>query len=227
MKMILASILTTILIVAMTLSAMFILVRATLYVTSLQSTPTAYAGYWRRTLTGSCAAPGDGLARHSSRRPHFFHQGKEARSVWRPRCLNEVVREENCFSYAEHQPHGRMEELRRLSTEAETGGGAERREREHKSGKLTARERIHLLLDEGTFEELDKFVRHNCVDLEWKSSARQATALLLALVELTAASFTPLPRISQYLAVSLSEANAHKICKLWISQCVPELLSSA
>src|SRR5207253_3059407 len=51
-------------------------------------------------------------------------------------------------------------ELRRLDAEAEAGGGSERREREHQAGNLTARERIHLLLDEGTFEELDKFVRH-------------------------------------------------------------------
>ena len=60
--------------------------------------------------------------------------------------------------------HGRMEELRRISAEAEAGGGEERREREHKAGKLTARERIDLLLDEGSFEELDKFVRHRCTD---------------------------------------------------------------
>ena len=63
---------------------------------------------------------------------------------------------------AKHQD--RMEELRRLNVEAEAGGGPERREREHKAGKLTARERVDLLLDEGTFEELDKFVRHRCVD---------------------------------------------------------------
>src|SRR5260370_13694031 len=42
----------------------------------------------------------------------------------------------------------RIEELRRRSAEAEAGGGPERREREHKAGKLAARERIHLLLDE-------------------------------------------------------------------------------
>src|ERR1700732_3573012 len=53
-----------------------------------------------------------------------------------------------------------LAELRRRNTEAEAGGGAERGEREHKSGKLTARERVALLLDEGTFEELDKFVVH-------------------------------------------------------------------
>ena len=44
-----------------------------------------------------------------------------------------------------------MEELGRLNAEAEAGGGPERREREHKAGKLTARERVDLLLDEGTF----------------------------------------------------------------------------
>src|ERR1700676_5677870 len=55
---------------------------------------------------------------------------------------------------------GPLAELRRRNAEAEAGGGAERREREHKSGKLTARERVALLLDEGTFEELDKFVAH-------------------------------------------------------------------
>src|SRR5205823_12529010 len=47
---------------------------------------------------------------------------------------------------------------------AEEGGGAERRERQHREGKLTARERVELLLDEGTFEEIDKLVEHRCLD---------------------------------------------------------------
>src|SRR5579871_2773958 len=53
-----------------------------------------------------------------------------------------------------------IEELRRRIAEADAGGGTERREREHKAGKLTARERVAILLDEGSFEELDKFVTH-------------------------------------------------------------------
>ncbi len=57
-----------------------------------------------------------------------------------------------------------FDELRRRNAAAEEGGGSERREREHKSGKLAARERIALLLDEGSFEELDKFVTHRCTD---------------------------------------------------------------
>ena len=52
----------------------------------------------------------------------------------------------------------RVEELRRRHAAAEMGGGPERRERQHKEGKLSARERVDLLLDEGTFEEMDKLV---------------------------------------------------------------------
>src|SRR5437667_5577556 len=43
---------------------------------------------------------------------------------------------------------------------ADEGGGRERRERQHKEGKMSARERIEFLLDEGTFEETDRFVTH-------------------------------------------------------------------
>src|SRR6202521_3886679 len=70
----------------------------------------------------------------------------------------------------EHRKHhDRLEELRKLNAEAEAGGGAERREREHKQGKLSARERVDLLLDEGSFEELDKFVRHHSHDFGMES----------------------------------------------------------
>jgi propionyl-CoA carboxylase beta chain len=54
----------------------------------------------------------------------------------------------------------RLEELRRRHANAEAGGGEQRRLRQHQEGKLSARERIDLLLDEGTFEETDKLVRH-------------------------------------------------------------------
>src|ERR1700744_2087987 len=57
-----------------------------------------------------------------------------------------------------------LSELDRRNTLAEEGGGAERRERQHRDGKLSARERVLLLLDEGTFEETDKFVTHRCTD---------------------------------------------------------------
>ncbi len=55
-------------------------------------------------------------------------------------------------------------ELKRKNEEALKGGGDKRIEQQHSKGKLTARERIHLLLDEGSFEELGKFVMHRSKD---------------------------------------------------------------
>ena len=57
--------------------------------------------------------------------------------------------------------HDRLAELERL---AELGGGEERLRKQHEAGKLTARERVDLLFDTGTFEELDKFVTHRSRD---------------------------------------------------------------
>src|SRR5260370_36785641 len=51
-------------------------------------------------------------------------------------------------------------ELKRRDRLADEGGGKERRERQHKEGKMSARERIEFLLDDGTFEETDRFVTH-------------------------------------------------------------------
>src|ERR1035437_6840929 len=58
----------------------------------------------------------------------------------------------------------RLDELRRRHEAAEQGGGPERRARQHEDGKLSARERIELLCDENSFEELDKLVTHRCRD---------------------------------------------------------------
>jgi propionyl-CoA carboxylase beta chain len=108
----------------------------------------------------------------------------------------------------------RMDELRRISAEVEAGGGPDRRDREHKAGKLTARERIHLLLDEGTFEELDKFVRHGCVDFGMQEQRPAGDGFVTGfgrmdgrLVYVFAQDFT-------VFGGSLSEANARKICKI-------------
>ncbi len=56
--------------------------------------------------------------------------------------------------------------LEEKEREAEVGGGEERIKKQHEMGKLTARERIDLLLDKGTFVELDKFVVHRCTDFD-------------------------------------------------------------
>ncbi|MGH7185120.1 MAG: acyl-CoA carboxylase subunit beta, partial [Pseudomonadota bacterium] len=114
----------------------------------------------------------------------------------------------------ERKQHDRLEELRKRGVEAEVGGGAERREREHKAGKLTARERVHLLLDEGTFEETDKFVRHRCTDFGMEEQRPAGDGFVTGfgridgrLVYVFAQDFT-------VFGGSLSETNASKICKI-------------
>src|SRR5512140_1333569 len=61
-------------------------------------------------------------------------------------------------------PDPRRARLDALEAEAEKGGGEDRIARQHQSGKLTARERLALFLDPGTFVELDKFKTHRCAD---------------------------------------------------------------
>ncbi|MFZ0911002.1 MAG: carboxyl transferase domain-containing protein, partial [Candidatus Acidiferrales bacterium] len=112
------------------------------------------------------------------------------------------------------KPHDRLEELRRHNAEAEIGGGPERRERQHKEGKLAARERIELLLDEGTFGELDKFVRHRCDDFGMENQKPMGDGFITGygridgrLVYVFAQDFT-------VFGGSLSETNAQKITKV-------------
>src|SRR5271157_4103814 len=116
---------------------------------------------------------------------------------------------------SEHRKHhDRVEELRQQNAEAEAGGGTERRERQHKEGKLSARERIELLLDEGSFEELDKFVRHHCTDFGMEEQRPAGDGFVTGygridgrLVYVFAQDFT-------VFGGSLSEANAMKITKI-------------
>jgi propionyl-CoA carboxylase beta chain len=70
-------------------------------------------------------------------------------------------------------PSDRLAELERL---AELGGGEDGLRRQHEAGKLTARERVDLLFDPGTFEELDKLVTHRCRDFGMADEIVPATA---------------------------------------------------
>ena len=108
----------------------------------------------------------------------------------------------------------KIAELRRRQEAAEAGGGPERRERQHREGKLTARERIELLLDEGSFEELDKLVEHRCLDFGMAEQKMPGDGVVSGygrvdgrLVYVFAQDFT-------VFGGSLSEAYARKICKV-------------
>ena len=58
----------------------------------------------------------------------------------------------------------KIKELMELREKARIGGGEKAIEKQHEKGKFTARERIQMLLDEGSFEEFDMFVTHRCYD---------------------------------------------------------------
>jgi acetyl-CoA carboxylase carboxyltransferase component len=58
----------------------------------------------------------------------------------------------------------KIEQLRKLGEQAKLGGGQKRIEDQHGKGKLTARERVDLLLDQGSFNEIDQFVVHQCTE---------------------------------------------------------------
>jgi propionyl-CoA carboxylase beta chain len=105
----------------------------------------------------------------------------------------------------------RLEELSRRNAEAEAGGGTERRAREKKAGKLSARERIDFLLDEGSFEETGKFVASRATDFGMSEVRTPGDGFITGhgrihgrIVFVFAQDFT-------VFGGSLSEANAAKI----------------
>ena len=108
----------------------------------------------------------------------------------------------------------KLKELRRRKETALAGGGPERIERQHQAGKLTARERLDLLLDPGSFTELDMLVTHRCTDFGMEKQKIPGDGVVTGYgtidgrpVYIFAYDFTA-------LGGSLSVTNAQKICKV-------------
>ncbi len=108
----------------------------------------------------------------------------------------------------------KVRELLELRAKARLGGGEKRIEKQHSQGKMTARERINMLLDEGSFEELDMFVTHRCTNFGMDKDHPLTDGVVTGygtidgrLVYVFAQDFT----IS---GGSLSEMHAAKICKV-------------
>ena len=90
-----------------------------------------------------------------------------------------------------------IEELERRREQARLGGGEKRIAAQHAKGRLTARERLTVLLDQGSFEEYDMYVEHNCVDFGMEDAEdSRATASSPDRARSTAASSSSSPRIS-------------------------------
>jgi propionyl-CoA carboxylase beta chain len=112
-------------------------------------------------------------------------------------------------------PHQRnLAELAARHAIAEEGGGAERREREHKAGKLSARERIDFLLDEGTFEETDKFVTHRATDFGMAEQRVPGDGFVTGYGRVHGRVVFCFAQDFTVFGGSLSEANAAKIVKI-------------
>src|SRR5512139_623309 len=101
-----------------------------------------------------------------------------------------------------------------LERRAELGGGEDRLRRQREAGKLTARERIELLFDPGTFEELDKLVTHRCLDFGMQDQLVPGDGVVSGHGRIDG---RPVYAFAQDFTVfggSLSETNAAKICKI-------------
>jgi propionyl-CoA carboxylase beta chain len=108
----------------------------------------------------------------------------------------------------------RLAEVRRRHANAEAGGGEERMLRQHKEGKLSARERIDLLLDAGTFEEMDKLVRHRTTDFGMDRQVVDGDGFVTGYGHIHGRVVYVFAQDFTVLGGSLSEANALKICKI-------------
>ncbi len=97
---------------------------------------------------------------------------------------------------------------------AELGGGVERIETQHSKGKLTARERIELLLDPGSFEEWDMFVEHRCTDFGMKDQSIPGDGVVTGYGTINGRMMFVFSQDFTVLGGSLSEAHAEKICKI-------------
>lgn len=108
----------------------------------------------------------------------------------------------------------KIEELLKKKEESKLGGGKEKIKRQHDKGKLTARERIELLVDEGSFEELDIFVKHRSKDFGLDKQQYLGDGVVTGTARIEG---RPVALFSQDFTVfggSLSEAHAEKIIKV-------------
>ena len=104
--------------------------------------------------------------------------------------------------------------LNHLNETAELGGGQSRIDRQHAAGKLTARERIDLLLDPGTFTELDKFVTHQCTDFGMEGKKIPGDGVVTGYGKIDSRLVYVFAQDFTVFGGSLSGAYAKKICKI-------------
>jgi propionyl-CoA carboxylase beta chain len=108
----------------------------------------------------------------------------------------------------------KREELLALRAQALLGGGEDRIASQHKKGKLTARERIHFLMDEGSFEEIGAFVQHRSADFGMEKQKFLGDGVVTGYGTIHGRLTYVFSQDFTVFGGSLSETHAEKICKL-------------
>lgn len=107
-----------------------------------------------------------------------------------------------------------LQQLEDRRAEARLGGGQKRIDAQHSKGKLTARERIELLLDEGSFEEYDMFITHRCADFGMAESKPRGDGVITGWGTINGRLVYVFSQDFTVLGGSVSETHAQKICKI-------------
>ena len=110
--------------------------------------------------------------------------------------------------------HDKIDKLAKLREQAKQGGGAERVETQHSKGKLTARERIDVLFDPGSFEELDPFVTHRCTDFGLAEQHYPGDAVVTGYGRINERTAFVYAQDFTVIGGTLSLAASEKICKV-------------
>ena len=108
----------------------------------------------------------------------------------------------------------KLEQLRVIRGTVEAAGGQKRIDKQHESGKLTARERLALLFDEGTFVELDAFVKHRCTNFDMQTTEAPADGVVTGYGKVNGRLAYAFAQDFTVIGGSLGEMHAAKICKV-------------
>ena len=108
----------------------------------------------------------------------------------------------------------KIEQLKALNHKAELGGGEDRIAKQHAAGKLTARERIELLLEKGSFVEIDKFVTHTCHEFGLEKQRPLGDGVVTGYGMIGQRTVFVFAQDFTVFGGALSETYARKICKI-------------
>ena len=110
--------------------------------------------------------------------------------------------------------HTKIKELRDLKAQSRQGGGPKRIEAQHERGRLTARERIDLLMDKGSFREIDSFVVHRTTDFDLDKQKYLTDSVVTGWGTIDSRLVYVFSQDFTVFGGSLGEVHAEKICKL-------------